>query len=96
MSTHASLCIEWDTVYAKRVADTVMMKIDEFEGEERGNKFMLGILGIFVPVMKEFIEMYYQYDRDYIFNSEKFENTFQFKPTSYEAGIREIIRQDYS
>jgi nucleoside-diphosphate-sugar epimerase len=57
------------------------------------NKFMLGLIGLFVPVMKEFIEMYYQYDRDYVFISDKFENSFGFKPTSYEEGIRQTVAE---
>ncbi len=45
--------------------------------------------------MKESYEMLYQYDRDYVFDSSKFEKAFGFKPTSYEAGIDEIIKTDY-
>ena len=56
---------------------------------------MLRLIGLFVPVMREFVEMLYQYDRDYDFNSSKFENEFDFKPTSYEDGISEIIETDY-
>lgn len=58
-------------------------------------KFMLRLTGLFVPIMREMVEMIYQYDRDYIFNSEKFEKRFEFKPTPYIQGIREIIRSDY-
>ena len=58
-------------------------------------KFMLRLIGLFVPVMGEMVEMIYQYDRDYVFNSEKFEKRFDIKPTPYIQGIREIIRSDY-
>lgn len=58
-------------------------------------KFMLRLLGLFVPVMKEMVEMIYQYDRDYVFKSDKFEKRFDFKPTPYIQGIREIIKSDY-
>jgi len=57
--------------------------------------FMLRILGLFVPVMKEIIEMLYQYDRDYVFDSNKFEKRFNFKPTPYLQGIKEIVELDY-
>lgn len=60
------------------------------------SKFMLKMMGIFVPVFKEMIEMNYQYDRDYIFNSNKFESKFNFKPTSYKDGIKQIVEIDYS
>ncbi len=59
------------------------------------SKTMIKTLGFFIPIMKEMGEMLYQYDRDYIFNSAKFENRFAFKATSYEDGIKEIIASDY-
>jgi len=58
-------------------------------------KFMVQVLGLFIPIMKEMVEMLYQYDRDYDFDSSKFEKQFNFKPTSYSEGIKEIVRLDY-
>jgi nucleoside-diphosphate-sugar epimerase len=54
--------------------------------------WMLGILGIFIPILKEFIEMAYQYDRDYLFDSAKFEKRFGFKPTSPEEAVRQTVK----
>ena len=59
------------------------------------SKPMLRMLGIFIPVMNEMIEMLYQYDRDYIFSSAKFEERFDFVPMAYQDGIKEIVRADY-
>ena len=59
-------------------------------------KFIVQIMGLFVPVMKELVEMLYQYDRHYVFDSKKFEERFNFKPTPYTKGIRQIIDSDYS
>ncbi|HEX7585131.1 MAG TPA: NAD-dependent dehydratase, partial [Prolixibacteraceae bacterium] len=58
-------------------------------------KFLVRILGLFVPIMKEMVEMMYQYDRDYVFDSSKFNQRFKFKPTPYLEGIKEIIKADY-
>ncbi len=58
-------------------------------------KFLVKIMGLFMPIMKEMVEMMYQYDRDYVFDSSKFESKFDFKPTSYMNGIKEIIKSDY-
>jgi nucleoside-diphosphate-sugar epimerase len=58
-------------------------------------KFMVRIMGLFVPVMREFVEMMYQYDRDYFFDSSKFENAFHMKPTPYVEGIRQIVEKDF-
>jgi nucleoside-diphosphate-sugar epimerase len=57
------------------------------------SRTMVKLLGLFNPIMKEFVEMLYQYDRDYVFNSSKFEKAFSFQPTPYAEGIKEIIRQ---
>ena len=51
--------------------------------------WMISLMGIFSPVMRELTEMLYQMNRDYFFNSEKFENRFKLTPTSPEVGIKE-------
>jgi len=58
-------------------------------------KFLVRILGLFVPIMKEMVEMMYQYDRDYVFDNSKFEKRFDFIPTPYLEGIKEIVKKDY-
>jgi len=59
------------------------------------NKFMLWVFGLFNKVVAGVVEMYYQYDHDYNFNSDKFEKAFNFKPTSYEEGIRHMSKTLY-
>jgi nucleoside-diphosphate-sugar epimerase len=51
------------------------------------SKGMIGILGIFMRIMHEMKEMLYQYDSDYVFDSSKFNNAFDFQPTSYKEGF---------
>ncbi|HEY4322791.1 MAG TPA: NAD-dependent epimerase/dehydratase family protein [Mucilaginibacter sp.] len=51
-------------------------------------KFMLWAYGLFNKTVMGTVEMYYQYNHDYIFDSSKFEKAFNFKPTSYEEGIK--------
>jgi nucleoside-diphosphate-sugar epimerase len=53
--------------------------------------WLLKVLGLFMPFMREMPEMMYQYDRDYFFDSSKFDKRFEFKTTSYQEGIREIV-----
>ncbi|MDF1567785.1 MAG: hypothetical protein P1P77_07165 [Spirochaetaceae bacterium] len=53
--------------------------------------WMLKLAGLFDKTMRELPEMGYQNDRDYIFDSSKFERHFDFKPTSYKQGIRKTI-----
>jgi len=57
------------------------------------SRTMVKIFGLFNPIMKEFVEMLYQYDRDYIFDSSKFEKMFNFNPTFYADGIKQIVKE---
>jgi nucleoside-diphosphate-sugar epimerase len=50
-------------------------------------KWMTQMLGLFNKVIKESVEMLYQNDSDYLFDSTKFEKTFNYEPDSYEEGI---------
>lgn len=52
-------------------------------------KFMMNLLGIFNHDIKEVVEMLYQNEFDYIFDSSKFEKAFGEKATPYEVGIKE-------
>lgn len=54
---------------------------------------MMGLLGLFMPILKELKDISYQLDRDYFFNSSKFNKRFNFTPTIPEDGIREIVTQ---
>jgi len=53
---------------------------------------MLGILGVFVPLLRELKEMAYQYDRDYFFDSTKFEMRFDYKPMTPKESVRSIVQ----
>lgn len=53
--------------------------------------WLLRILGLFIPLMKEMPEMMYQYDRDYFFDSTKFETRFKFTTTTYNKGVSQTI-----
>lgn len=55
------------------------------------SSLMLGLISIFVPVLREFAELKYQWDRDYIFNSSKFEMRFNFTPTKFEDGVKQML-----
>jgi nucleoside-diphosphate-sugar epimerase len=59
------------------------------------SRFIVKIMGWFIPVMKEMPEMMYQYDRDYVFNSDKFEKQFHVMPTPYSFAIESVINADY-
>ncbi|WP_121354585.1 NAD-dependent epimerase/dehydratase family protein [Flavisolibacter nicotianae] len=53
---------------------------------------MLRVLGLFNPLMKEMVEMMYQNNQDYYFDSSKFQTRFpDFTVTPYKEGVKEII-----
>ncbi|MCB0588764.1 MAG: NAD-dependent epimerase/dehydratase family protein [Phaeodactylibacter sp.] len=54
--------------------------------------WMLRLIGLFVPIMRELAEMAYQFDRDYFFDSSKFEKRFDFEITPYEEGVKEVVK----
>jgi nucleoside-diphosphate-sugar epimerase len=53
------------------------------------SKTMMRLAGMFNSIAKESVEMIYQYESDYIFDSSKFEKTFNFIPISYADGIKQ-------
>lgn len=44
-------------------------------------------LGLFIPILREMHEMLYQYDRDYFFDSSKFNEKFNYKPTTNKQAV---------
>ncbi len=55
-------------------------------------RWMLRMAGLFSGVIRESVEMLYQNDSDYLFDSSKFDKAFDFKTTSYEQGVKETVR----
>jgi nucleoside-diphosphate-sugar epimerase len=54
-------------------------------------KFVIKIVGLVNPLMKEFVEMIYQYDRDYDFDSSKFETVFGISPTPVKEAVKQTV-----
>lgn len=52
------------------------------------NKMMLRLFGIFNKMVGEVVEMYYQNEYDYVFDSSKFEKYFNFQTTTFENGVK--------
>jgi nucleoside-diphosphate-sugar epimerase len=77
--------------WVERVADALGVKANY----RVAGKGMVRLLGLFMPVMRETVEMLYQYDRDYVFDSRKFEEAFKMAPTPYGEGIRKVADADF-
>src|SRR5690606_39790903 len=78
---------QWVEAFAQRMGMAPRYRV--------ASKSMVRLLGLFMPLMRESVEMLYQYDRDYVFDSSKFEKEFNWKPTPYGEGIRQIIASDF-
>jgi nucleoside-diphosphate-sugar epimerase len=76
---------EWISLFANE-----MSKKDNYQ-LIRG--WMVRLLAYFIPFMGELYEMRYQYDREYFFDSRKFEDFFKYRPTNYKVGVQEIVSQ---
>jgi len=55
-------------------------------------KFGVRILGLFVPVLGEFVEMMYQFENDFIFDSSKAEAALGINATGYKEGIAATLK----
>jgi nucleoside-diphosphate-sugar epimerase len=54
-------------------------------------RWMLGLMGLFVPVLRENMEMLYQFEHDYRFDSSKLGQAFTVQATSYREGIQAAL-----
>jgi len=55
-------------------------------------RWMLRLMGLFVPVLRENMEMLYQFEQDYRFDSTKLEKAFAITGTPYRAGIASTLQ----
>ena len=55
-------------------------------------KLMIQMAGLFNPIIKETVEMLYQNDSEYIFDSGKFDKAFSFDKVLYHEGIRGTLK----
>jgi nucleoside-diphosphate-sugar epimerase len=71
---------------ASEIAGVPMKKIQAMP------KLGVRVIGLFVPVLGEFVEMMYQFENDYVFDSTKFEKAFNATATSYKEGIAGTLK----
>jgi nucleoside-diphosphate-sugar epimerase len=55
--------------------------------------WLMKVLGLFIPIMKELPEMNYQFDRDYYFDSSKFNKRFNYTPTKNAIAVKQTIER---
>lgn len=77
----------------KQIIESIAGELDIKPRYQVVGKTALRIFGLFNPIMREFVEMMYQYDRDYVFDSSKFDSQYKFKTTTYAEGIIKMAKQ---
>jgi nucleoside-diphosphate-sugar epimerase len=53
-------------------------------------RWMIRALGVFQPMMREQVEMMYQFERPYVFSSDKLERAFDMQAVTYREAFREV------
>jgi len=74
---------DWANLFAEEMGGNAKLQILP--------KWMIKALGVFIPVMREFPEMMYQYDRDYFFDSAKFTERFNISATPAKEGVKATV-----
>lgn len=80
-----------ELITGKEMIERVALELGVKPSYQVAGHILVRLLGLFDPLMREFVEMLYQYDRDYLFDSSKFENKYPFKITSYSEGIKKMV-----
>jgi nucleoside-diphosphate-sugar epimerase len=58
---------------------------------QAAGKFLMSMLGLFVPEVKESVEMLYEFEKPFVVDSNKFERAFGMKATPIREAIRETV-----
>jgi hypothetical protein len=86
----------WHVPSPEAVTQNQLVKLIETELGHKvktqvAGAFILNVLGLFNPIMKEAVEMLYEWNQPFIMDSSDFQKTFNVKPTSLEVAIKETL-----
>lgn len=86
----------WHTPSAAPVTQAEFVRLVEEEvgrpvKTQVAGGLMLRVLGVFVPVLREFPEMLYEWQQPFIMDSYKFETTFGVQPTPLREAVRATV-----
>jgi nucleoside-diphosphate-sugar epimerase len=78
---------------ANELVQKISVIMDKPAKLQVASRKFISFLKWFIPAVKESEELLYQFERDYVFNSSKFQNTFGIKPTPIQKGLEEMIME---
>ncbi len=86
----------WFTPSPAPVTQTELVSLMEAELGRKvkvmaAGKLMLSMLGLFMPVLRESVEMLYEWDKPFIMDSSKAQKTFGLQPTSLKDAMHATI-----
>lgn len=76
---------------AQEIASIIGTKLDKKDSLQVLPGWVVSVLAIFIPLMKEIKELRYQLKEDYCFDSSKIESAYGLMPTSIETGLQACI-----
>lgn len=80
-----------ETVTTREFVNMVYQETGHTPRLQVANKLMVRAMGLFVPIMREFVEMYYEYNEPFIMSHDKFAQAFGAEVTPLEDGIRTTV-----
>jgi nucleoside-diphosphate-sugar epimerase len=75
----------------QQLIDLVREQVNQPVQVSAAKKWMLQGLGIFVPNVREMVEMYYEFDQPFILDSSKFTRAFNLQPTPLRDAVRQTV-----
>ena len=76
-----------DAVSTRRFVEMAASAAGTTPKVARVSKPMLRLAGLFVPILREFPEMWYEFAEPFVLDSSKFQRSFGLRPTPLEESI---------
>ena len=80
-----------ETTTTRQLIEMVEQEIGRPIKVRHAGKFLVSVLGLFNPMIREVKEMMYEWEEPYIVDFSKFEKTFGSKTTSHKTAIKETV-----
>lgn len=76
---------QWTALFAEMLGKTAAVQVFP--------RWSVRALGLFIPVLRESVEMLYQYDRPYYFDASRFVKEFGYRPKSNREAVQDTLRR---
>lgn len=80
-----------ETVTTRKIIDIISQKIGRPVKIQAASRRLLRLMGIFNPIVRELVEMMYEFEAPFVVDDSKFRQTFHLSATPLEQAIEETI-----